>query len=184
MMSIFKNHIPVIIVVCTLAVILIFALYIVFFFNKTAIRCDSAEKLTELIRTDFSDVEITDIRYDHYKDESINAVGTRMFIFLKESGKLESQEYYLNSNGDGVYDPQLKYVPPGNIEDLKEIGIELSQIQKHGFNYSEISVGYWTAPFEIHWYQIDETYDGKSNVVLLTSIPRKILINVDKIIES
>lgn len=140
------------------------------------------EKLTELMRMDFSDAEITDIQCKYIKDNAIGGTCTHMFVFLKESGELESKEYYFDSNGGGISDPKLEHIPPGDIAELKEIGIELHQIQKHGGNYNQIKVGCSTVPYEIHWYQIDESYDGKSNVVLLAAIPRKISISVDKII--
>jgi len=182
MMSITKNHFPTILIVCILLVILVIFLYFVFFFNKTTIQGDSMGKLTELMRMDFSDVEITDIQYKYVKDNAIRGTRTQIFVFLKESGELESKEYYFDSSGGGISDPNLEHIPPGNIAQLKEIGIELHQIQKHGGNWNQIKVGFSTVPFEIHWYQIDESHDGKSNVILFASVPRKISMNVDKII--
>lgn len=185
MMSVPKNHFPAILTVCILVAILVIVVYIVFFFNKMTIQGDSMEKLAELMRMDFSDVEITDIQYKYVKDETLGLRGTRtqIFVFLKESGELESKDHYFDSNGWEISDPNLEHIPPGNIAALKEIGIELHQIQKHGGNYNQIKVGFSTVPYTIHRYQIDESYDGKSNVVLLASIPRKISISVDKIIQ-
>lgn len=183
MMSICKNHFLRIFTVCILAIILIVAAYFLFFVNRTTIKGDSMEKLTELMRRDFSEAEITDIQCKYVKDNAIGEACTHLFVFLKESGELEFKEYYFDSNGGGISDPNLELIPPGDIVLLKELGIELHQIQKHGGNYNQIKVGFSTVPYTIHWYQIDESYDGKSNVVLLASIPRKIVINVDKVIQ-
>ena len=174
MMSITKTHFPTILIVCILVALLVISLYFVFFFNKTTIKGGSMEKLSELMRMDFTDVEITDVQYRYVKDNAIRGTRTKILVFLKETGELESKEYYFSSSGGGISDPNLEHIPPGNIAELKEVGIELSQIQKHGGNWNQIKVGFSTVPFEIHWYQIDESYDGKSNIVLFASIPRKI----------
>lgn len=184
MMSIPKNHFPIILTVCIFVVIIVIAVYIVFFFNKMTIKGDSMEKLTELMRMDFSDVEITDIRYKYVKDETLGLWGTRtqIFVFLNESCELESKDYF-DSNEGGIYDPNLEYIPPGHVAELEEIGIQLHQIQKHGGKYNQIRAGFSIVPYTIHWYQIDKSYDSKSNVVLFASVPRKISINVDKMIQ-
>ena len=185
MMSVSKKHLSVILTVCVSVIILVSAVYIVFFFNKMTIQGDSIEKLAELIRMDFSDVEITDIQYKYVKDETLGLCGTRtqIFVFLNEFGELKSKDYYFDSNGEGIYDPNLEYIPPGDIAELKEIGIQMNQIQKHGGQYNQIRAGFSMVPYTIHWYQINNTYDGKSNIVLFASVPRKISINVDKIIQ-
>lgn len=177
MMSVPQKHLPTILTLCILVVMLVIALYFVFFFNKTTIQGDSMGKLAELMRMDFSDVEITDIQCKYVNDKAVGGTRTQIFVFLKESDDLESKEYYFNSNGEGIFDPNMEHIPSEHIEDLKEIGVRLSQIQKHGGNYNQIKVGFSIVPYTIHWYQIDESYDGKSNVVLLASVPRKISIN-------
>lgn len=85
-------------------------------------------------------------------------------------------KYYSDSNEEEIYDPNLEYIPPGHIAELREIGLQLHQIQKHGWKYNQIKVGFSTVPYMIHWYQIDKSYDGRSNIVLFASVPRKILI--------
>lgn len=180
-MNLSKKCFLTILTVCILVVIIIIVMYFVFFFNKTTIQGDSMEKLTELMKMDFSDVEITDIQYKYAKDKAVGGTRTQIFVFFKESSELESKEYYINSDGEGIFDPNLEHIPSKHIEDLKEIGIELSQIQKHGVNYNQIKVGFSIVPYTIHWYQIDESYDGKSNVVLIASVPRK--ISISKIVD-
>lgn len=135
------------------------------------------------MRMDFTNVEITGIIYKYEKDEALWGTRTQVFVFLKETAELESKDYYFDRNGGGISDPNLEHIPPGNIAELNEIGIELFQLQKHGGNYSQMRVGFQIIPYPIHWYQIDESYDGKSNVVLDASIPRKISMDVDKIIQ-
>lgn len=168
-MAVLKNHFIKILTVCILTVTLIIA------FNKMTIQVDSVEKLNGLMRMDFSDVEITDIQYKYIPSE----LYTRIFIFLNEPGELKSNAIVT----ERAYDPNLEYISPGHIAELKEMGIEFDQIQNHGWHYNEISVGRWIAPYEIHWYQIDQSYDGVSNIVVLVGIPRKIAINVDNIIQ-
>lgn len=184
-MSASKNNFRTILTVCILAVILVIAVYIVFFFNKMTIQGDSMEKLTELMGMNFADVEITDIQYKYVKDEALGLWRTRtqIFVFLNESGELESKDYYFDSNGGEIYDQNMEYIPHGHIAELKEIGIELHQIQKHGGKYNQIRSGFSIVPYEIHWYRIDKSYDGKSNIVLFASVPRKVSIYVDKIIQ-
>ena len=185
MMSVPKNHFLTILAVCILVVILVIATYIVFFFNKMTIQVDSREKLGKLMRRDFSDVEITDIQCKYVKDETLGIGGTctQIFVFLNESCELESKDYYFDSNGGEIYDPNLEDIPPGHVVELKEIGIQLRQIQKHGGKFNQIRAGFSIVPYTIHWYQIDKSYDGRSNVVLFASIPRKISIKVDEIIQ-
>ena len=178
-----KKHFLSIFTACILAVVLFITLYFVFFFNKTAVKADSQEKLSELMGIDLSNVEITDIRCKYDKDNAVGGTRTEIFVFLKESGELESKEYYFDSDGGGISDLDMEHIPPGHIEDLKELGVELSKIQKHGGNYNQIKAGFSTVPYTIHWYKIDESYDGKSNVVLIASVPRKVSINADKFIK-
>ena len=174
-----KNHFPVIFI-CIWVIILIAALYFVIFFNRTTIFCNNKAELAELaelIGMDFEDIEITDIQYKNNKDGILNNYAY-IFVFLKESGELESKEYYFDSSGGGMFDPNMEHIPPGHIAKLKEKGIELDNIQKHGGNWKQIKVGSGITSYEIHWYQIDDSYDGKSNVVLLVGIPRKVSIKI------
>ena len=136
------------------------------------------EKLNELMKMDFSDVEITDIQCKYVKDEALGIFGTRtqIFVFLNESSKLDFKDYYFDNNEEKINDLNLEYIPPGHITELKEIGIQLHQIQKHGWKYNQIRAGFSIVPYTIHWYQIDESYDGRSNIVLFASVPCKISI--------
>ena len=47
-----------------------------------------------------------------------------------------------------------------------------------------LKAGFAETSFEIYWYQIDETYDGKSNIILLTGISRRISIDANRIMEN
>jgi len=182
MMGITKNHFLLIPVICVLAAVIIGVLFYTFVFGRTPIFCNGRIKLAELFKADFTDIEITGVQYENSKDGILDNYAY-VFVFLKESCEFESKEYYFNGDGGGFSDPNLEHIPPGHIVKLKGIGIELANIKKHGGNWSQIRVGAGMTSFEIHWYQIDDSYDGKSNVVLLAGIPRKISINVDKIIQ-
>ena len=179
MMSIAKNHFPTIPTVCILFVILVISLYFVFFFNRTTIQGGSVEKLAKLMRTDFSGVEITDIQYKSSKDGILDDY-TRIIMFLKETDEWESKEFYTYS--EGWFDSNPEHMLPAEIAELKTIGIELHNIQKRGVKSAQIKVGFSIGEYNVYWYQIDESYDGESNIVLRVGIPRKISINVDKII--
>lgn len=179
-MDITKNKFPVIFTVCILAIILVIVLYFIFFFNRTTIFFSSRVKLAELLRTDFTDVEITDIQYKTSKDGILDDY-TQIIVFLKESDEWESKEYYTNS--EEWFDSDPEHILPAQIAELKEIGIELHNIKKRGLNFSQVKVGFSMVSYTIYWYQIDEFYDGESNIVLLAGIPRKISMNADKIIQ-
>ena len=71
MMSVLKSHFPTILTVCILVVMLVIVVCIVFFFNKMTIQVDSIEKLMELMRSDFTDVDITDIQCRYVKDKTL-----------------------------------------------------------------------------------------------------------------
>ena len=137
--------------------------------------------MAELIKMDFANVEKTNIQYKNSKDGFLDNY-TRIIVFIKESGEWESKEYYTNC--EGWFDSNPEHILSAQIEELREIGIELHQIQKRGVIFNQIRVGFSIGEIGIYWYQIDESYDGKSNVVLFASVPRKISINVGEIIQA
>ena len=176
-MRITKNHFLLVLAICILAMMLV-ATYFVFFFNKTAIEGGNIEKISELMKIDFTDVEIIDIKLEHSEDGILNDC-TKIIVFLRESGEWESKEYFTDC--EEWFDTNPEYMLSAEIAKLKEVGIELHQIQKRGVNFNQVKVGFSIGEFGIYWYQIDESYDGKSNVVLFANIPRKISMNIDKI---
>jgi len=144
---------------------------------------NSKARLIELLGMDFTDVNITDIKYKNCKEDSEEY--TCILVFLKESDEvLKSEEYYKNNIGGGISDPTLEYIPPSDIEEMKEIGINIKDIQKHGGNYNEIKINWQYRPYEIHWYQLNKFHNGKSNVLLITYIPCKVVLNIDKIMQN
>jgi len=181
MMKLTRKRFLAIPVVCVLAVMLVPALCYALFilFNHTAIYCSSKAKLTGLLKLDFADVEITEIQYKVSKGFLDNY--TSIYVFLKEAGEWESKDFYTDC--EDWYDQEPEYILSARIAELKKLGIELQQIQKHGVYFGQIRVGYGMAEYSIEWYQIDDTYDGESNIVLIAGIPRKVLINVDKILK-
>ena len=169
----------VIFIVCLLIAITAAVSYFAIFFNKTTIFCNSKAALSALTRMNLTDADITDIQY-HILNGDIGAY-TNVLVFLQNE---EAADGHYFDIGDTVFsDPGLEHIPPGHIDTLRDVGIELHQIQNHGGTWNELAVGVQTAPFEIHWYQIDNTYDGESNIVLLSSIPRKVSIDKEKIME-
>jgi len=180
-MTVIRKYFWIIFIICIIIIILGGILYFSFYFHKTTIYCNSREKLTELTKMDFINVEITDIQYEFFNEKGIGNY-TQLFIFLTEHDALEFKEYYFNDRGAGIYDPNLEYIPAGQIMELGKRGIEMHNILKHGGNYNEIRVGVQSVPFPVHWYQIDDSYDSTSNVILVLSIPRKVSVDVDKII--
>ena len=144
---------------------------------------DSREKLLELMKAEVLDAEITDVKWQIVSDTSGNWY-SRIFAFLKEEGELEYMDYYYDKDGGNEQDPDLTNIPPGDVPKLEEIGISLSQIQKHGTNFGNIQVDMVGTTYYIDWFQIDETYDGESNVLLFTSIPCKAAVDVEGILSS
>lgn len=176
-----RNHIWVIVVICVLVIITIISLRFIQTHNRGLIVCDTRTELSNLLGSSyFIDAAITDIRY---KMDNLEE-STDLFITLRETADLQSVDYYFSKLGTGIYDPDLEEIPQVHRTWLKGLGLTMENIQGHGGNFHEIKVGFEDAPFAVHWYQIDETYDGKSNIILLTSIPRKISIDADKIIEN
>lgn len=171
-MSMLKNRHAIFWTVVLLAAIFLIGRYLVYSYKST-LRIDSREKLLELMKAESLDVKITDVKC---KRESRDY--TWVFVFLKEEGDLEHIDYYYDKNGGGHEDPELTDISPGCIRALEELGIGLQQIQKHGINYGDS--GYST--YDIDWFQIDETYDGKSNVLLLSLAPWNVKIDVEKIL--
>lgn len=147
--------------------------------------CDRKVKFTELLGMDFTDVEITDIQYINSWDWDMGK-STQIYAFLNEAEEaMQSREYY---NRDWN---KYEMIPPGDIEELDKIGIGADDIQNFGVNYMEVeaypfypiklSGGY--TPYSIFWYQLDESHSDRGNIVLLTYIPRKIIVDVDKVIQ-
>ena len=185
-----KNRI--ILTIVTLTLIVIFGGVVLCFFSinhnkiySNGIQSnviDSSAKLLNLLGMDFTDVKITNIQYQNFKEDDVGEY-TRINVFLEESDEaLKSREYYLNNVGGGISDPNLSDIPPGHIGELVRIGIYKNQIKQHGGNYNEVEVGDQFRPYEIHWYELNEIrYNG--NVVLVTSIPCKVVLDEDKIIQ-
>jgi len=178
MMSIVKNHSTVICLISILVIILVIVIYFAFINNRTTVYCNSKEKLEVLVGADFSDVEITDIQYKNSKN-SIFDVYTQIFIFLKETGEWEQKEFYADC--EGWYDTNPESILSSQIAELKGIGIEINSIIKHGVKFTQIRVGPSIVSCGIYWYQIDESYDGATNIVLRAGIPRKVSIDVDRL---
>lgn len=146
---------------------------------------DRKADFAKLIGKDYANVEITDIQYEYVK-ENIEGVDTWICVFLEESEEaLQSKEYYHNKL-------RPDQIPVGHIEKLEEMGIELNRIQNHGENWKDyvsypffpLKLGVTYCPYIIHWYQLDSRQDYKGNVLLFTYIPDKIVLDINKIMES
>ena len=163
-----------------ISVIVILVGIIMYFTFLTHKRINNKTELTDLLGMDFTDVKITEIQYQNGKDD----VGdyTRISVFLEESNEaLQSRDYYYNDTLEGW--PDLKDIPPGHIEEMEKLGIGINDIKKYGWNFKEIRLWWQTRPYSIYWYELNESHNHKGNVLLLTSISYKIVINVDKIMQ-
>ena len=134
--------------------------------------------MEELLVTDFTDVEITDILYKNSRN-SVFDVNTHIYVFVKEPGEWELKEFYTDC--EGWYDTNPESILSSQIAALKGIGIEVHNIIKHGVMFTQIRVGPSVVSYGVYWYHVDESYDGVSNVVLFASIPRKVSIDVDRL---
>lgn len=178
-MNIMKSYFHIAMSICVLLVIVATTLYLAgFMYNKKTIECDSKEKLAELFGFDFSDVLITDVQSrDDAEDK-----GTLLCVCIYDAREIQSVGYYFNERVSDVVDPELAKIPPGDIEELLDMGIKRANIEQYGFNFREIRVGYSDYPYLIYWFRIDNSYDGQSNFILLTWIPRKVSVRVERIV--
>ena len=183
MINLLKNHISAFIAACLFIVVLIIIVYIAFFFNKTTIQIENREKLSDLMRIDFSHVDLTDIKCQFIKDNANGGTThTQIFVFLKEFDEFKFKNYYSYNHSDEVFNSNIEHIPYLHIEHLKDIGIELTHIQEYGIIYNQIEFGFSTVPYMIHLYKINKSYNDKYNVVIISSIPRKVSINANRII--
>jgi len=166
-----KLNIRIIIVVS----IIFFVIVCVIFFVTKGISCNSKSELGALLDMDFKNVKIMNIQYQNSQEKDVGEY-TYIYVFLQQSKEdIQSGEYYQNKL-------EPNQIPPGHIKKLKEIGIGINTIQQHGINWKEVKVWGHSRPYEIHWYLLDSSHAAKGNVLLLTCIPRKVVLNVDKII--
>lgn len=96
-------------------------------------------------------------------------------VTIDETRPLTECEYYRN-----VF--EKNHVPHGNIEKLGKMGIQVVDIEQFGVYFEEITVGDSIAPYSIHWYHIHNTTSLNGNTVFLTWIPRKVLVDAEKIL--
>jgi|GEM_PF-2616380 len=147
-------------------------------------KINSKVEFVNLLGMDFTNVKITDIQYQKYKDKDVGEY-TLISVFLEESDEsLQSREYYIQRDGTGGTDTDTKNIPPGHIEEIKKLGIDTGDIKKFGWNFKDFKV-WWgqIRPYEIHWYELSETHNRKGNILILTSIPYKIELNVERIMQ-
>ena len=176
-----RRHIGGIAIFCALLIIAIVSAIVPLTYNRGLIACDTRTELSGLLGSDyFMDAEITDIRY---KVDDLEQY-TCLLITLRETADLQSINFYCSKAGAGIHDPDLARIPHRHMKYLEELGLSMENIQGHGGNFVNVEVGFAETSFEIHWYQIDETYDGKSNIILLTGIPRRISIDANRIMEN
>lgn len=158
------------ILIVVIGLLLCISLY---FYNRRAIICDDRKKLSELIGVNFNGIEIIDIRYNVE-----NNGYTRLCVFIRETRSLEECEYIV---AERTVKSESDLAPVGDIRYLDTLGIKMDDIVQLGFNFEEITQGHWIVPYSIYWYQLQDTYSDQSNVAFLTWIPRRVSMNVEKI---
>lgn len=170
-MHIFKR----IIWILSVAAVLVFSLYIlIYFYNKSPIVCSDVGALGNLLRIDFSNAEIVNIRSSVDKSDG----STTIVLYLKADADYLSDTYFDRTNRSKALDPKMEWLPAGDIEVLDEFTSDLSSITQYGLSYSEVRNGMSIAPFEIRWYAIDNQLDVNTNLIFLTDIPRRVKVNV------
>jgi len=177
-----KNRIVLITEITILIAIL--GVVILYSFSLNHKRINSKAEFTNLLGIDFTNVKITDIQYQNCKEKDVGEY-TLISVFLEESDEaLQSREYYLHSDGAGGSDTNPEDIPPGDIEEMRKLGIGVNEIKKYGWNHKDFKV-WWgqIRPYEIRWYELNEFHNHKGNVLILTSISYKVLLSVDKIMK-
>ena len=113
----------------------------------------------------FTDLEITDIRYNNYEGG-----GSGIHLFCKGAD-------------DALQLSDFEQLPlesmPSDSQALQEADIQKADIQKYG-NFQVANED--GSVRVIQWYQGDIDHDGKSNILLFTSFPEKTEMAVDKIL--
>lgn len=173
-MDVFKKCAKVVFVSCAVIVLTAALLYLgVYLFNIRTIRCDSREELSELMEVDLTNIGISDILYKRDSDNESTAV----YVFINETRSVEECDYYARLSV-----MEASHIPPAYVADLRDAGIQVEDIAQYGCNFREIGIGIWRAPYTIYWYQLYDADAEKGNIVFLSWIPRRISLDVDKIL--
>ena len=145
----------------------------------------SKTELLELLKINFTDVIISDIRYQSGKTNDFPY--TKVAVFFNESDiALQSRDFYHMEEKDRIAEPDfsLSYVPPGHMKDMEKMGISPDSIREYGWDYKDFDGGWQKIPYEIYWYILDESYGYKGNVLIYASIPATLKFNIEKIMQN
>lgn len=155
--------------------VLVFSVYIlIYLYNKSPIVCSDIGLLGNLLRIDFSNAEIVNIRSNVNKSDD----STMIVLCLKADADYLSDTYFDRTNRSKELDPKMEWLPAGDIEVLDELTFDLSSITQYGLSYSEVRNGMSIAPFEIRWYAIDNQLEKNANLIFITYIPRQVKVSM------
>lgn len=155
--------------------VLVFSVYmLIYLYNKLPIVCSDVGSLGRLLRIDFSNTEIVNIRSDVDQWDGY----TTIVMCLKADADYMSDPYFDRTNRSKVQDPNMEWLRTRDIEILEELTFDRSSINQYGFSFSEVRNGMSIVEFEIHWFALDNRGDVNTNLVFITDIPRRVKVNV------
>lgn len=175
-MDIIRKCLTFVLELCVMLAVIAAVLYMgIYFYSQRSIKCDSRAKLSKLMGVNLDGVKIDDIWYEVDASEGY----TRSCVLISETRPSSEREYV---TAEEIRDPKRDFIPPGHVQYLQSIGIEMEDVAAFGFNFEEAMHSYWIAPYPIYWYQLQDTWLGEGNVIFLTWIPRKVSMDVEKIL--
>ena len=158
-------------IVLILIVVLILVVSLLFFTRGNS--CDDKQKLGDLLKMDFMDVDIKNIEYKRAKEDAITYTSIYVFINISDEKKEAKKDYFFES----------EILTQGDIDDLKQIGIEEKSVLKNGRNYKDCVRWFSAKPYEISWYQLDSNHIDRGNMILIAHIPCKVNLDIEKIMQ-
>lgn len=154
----------------TLLVCAIIGLLFYFLFSYRApLRYYDLSGLSDLLRRDFSDVQIKDAAFEYENG------GTHICLFLKENSDRDVRRPNI-IRLPGKVELFTDFIPPGDIRILERYAVEPEKIIGFDESYAEVKTRFSEVSFNVRWYQIEDTIENDYNAVLISYIPRKIII--------
>lgn len=147
-------------------VILVMGLLVfILFCGRTPLKYYDFSDLSELMRRDFTDVQIIDADFEYENG------GTHVCLFLKENiGRNVRRPNTIKM--PGTVESFTDLIPPGDIEILEKCAVKLEEIIGFDESYGDVKVGFSEESFVVRWYQIEDTAEKDFNAVLISFIPR------------
>ncbi len=151
------------------AILVLSLLVCILLCGRTPLKYNDWSGLSELMRRDFSDVQIIDAVFE-YEDG-----GTHVCLFLKEDAE-RNVRYSSIIKMPGKAESLTDLIPPEDIEIFEKCAVKLEDIIGFDESHGEVKVGFSEASFVVRWYQIEDSVEKDFNAVLVSYIPRVIIM--------